>query len=62
MAILGVKNDITIDLSMSTASHGIGTGSCIPISTTQVAFSYSTISLVNLLTAILAPLFVALLM
>jgi len=62
MAISGKKNDIAIGLSMGAASHGIGTSSCITISTTKVAFSSLAIALVGILPAILATLCVALLM
>jgi len=52
--------DNIIVFLLSPASHRIGASSCIPISTTQVAFASLAIALVGILTAILAPLFIAL--
>jgi len=61
LALIGVKNDIAIGLALGASSHGLGTSSCIPYGTLQVAIGSLAIALVGIATAIFSPIFVKLL-
>ena len=61
LALIGVKNDIAIGLALGASSHGLGTSSCIPYGTLQVAIGSLAIALVGIATAIFSPFFVRLL-
>lgn len=62
LALAGVRNNMAIGLAIGAASHGIGVGSCISVSAQQVAMGSLAIALVGITTALLAPVFVYLLL
>jgi len=61
LTLIGVKNDIAIGLALGASSHGLGTSSCIPYGTLQVAIGSLAIALVGIATAIMSPILIAIL-
>ncbi len=57
---MGIKNEIAMGVGIGTASHGCGTAQAFAISPSAGAFSGLAMGLNGLLTALLAPLIVAL--
>lgn len=61
LSLLGVTDDIAIGFAIGSASHALGTSSCIPISAKQVTFGSLAIVLVAIATTIVAPTLLSLL-
>lgn len=61
LKVCGVTDDIAIGFAIGTASHALGTSSCVPVSAKQVTFGSLAIVLLAITTTLVAPFILTLL-